>query len=804
MLFLKLFNQSQELFTLNFLNQIERDVRRSVLVIAPSPILADSARRKFQKNINQKIMDAVTLNHFVIENLSQLTGTDEIKKRVFKKSELISELGQVWKNVFPHSSYEEFKNTFVKFTEIRSYTISREVADEIFSKLQPTQSLACRAFWTHLEEQNILDEQAVYHWLSNEISELFLPCDVLIFYGFNYFNAGQIELFARLAKNHHVIVPIEKLLFDHRMSNDWISWIFNYQIIEPESELILDQPLVISKLDYDPRLISTQMEKFSNKSQADFIFASKNINESEITKINSKKTMSKFSVNIFEPEVNQAYRSLLNFVKMDVLAEKIIESLKNTLMNEIEEGKNFRLIKVLIIFLKYLDKSKLRTIEEFDLKIMREIALLDVPKVNFFPLNITDDYRGRFYTLQEIDSFNPDVPTMFILSENVDSLLKSEDMPAEEYFQMVCDLGPVYRSELYLYSLKQRIYEMNLQGKLIFCLDQKLLAEDPGWQFIFNNATFTNISLEENNETNDNISNQINSAHSVLPIHFTNPREQSDHIKKISATKLQDFINCPKMFFFKHVKYKIPIISVENDLHVTELGYLEHFCIQTYFMDLGLKIWSEKKCDEHIKKKMNEYVASKRKQLSPFNFQKHFYEVKTFASTGIQFICQVLSQNPKFKIVFEHRFLVEEDQKSFNGIVDCIIETDEVCILIDFKRSPSGIPTTSYFKEQKSIQLWFYQWGLKINKPVVFIYLCLSKIEKSLAAVDQLSNVNLDLPFSCHSIIDFNLAASNFETNLKANSIKMSLVEEQNFLPSPLDQNICQYCPLNLVCDRRV
>ena len=64
---------------------------------------------------------------------------------------------------------------------------------------------------------------------------------------------------------------------------------------------------------------------------------------------------------------------------------------------------------------------------------------------------------------------------------------------------------------------------------------------------------------------------------------YFNPEPTEYHLKSISASKLQTYIDCPRKFYYQNVERVFPKLIFEQKLTPIDLGRIEHEVIEKYF-----------------------------------------------------------------------------------------------------------------------------------------------------------------------------------------------------------------------------
>ncbi len=215
-----LFSQSDNLF------RAELGGLKKGQVVAPSPQMADIIRRR----INNPKLDVITISKFMRDELSVLKG-DSISDNYRGKAELLLLLSSLWKQLeMPNGSYELFQRCFRLLTDLRSFSMSPDVLETALEEFDPNIALGVMRMHQVLNSLDIYDEHRSYFELSEQLRSGDIPITyeterAIVFAGFDFLSASQVDLLKAYAIRDEVMVPVYKNVYENRSALDWVSWL---------------------------------------------------------------------------------------------------------------------------------------------------------------------------------------------------------------------------------------------------------------------------------------------------------------------------------------------------------------------------------------------------------------------------------------------------------------------------------------------------------------------------------------------------------------------------------------------------
>jgi hypothetical protein len=471
----------------------------------------------------------------------------------------------------------------------------------------------------------------------------------------------------------------------------------------------------------------------------------------------------------------------------EVSHEKFLNKLDSLIKNELKSETNYLRLKTLLLFKQTLENflstsDQYSKINAFDWRLAYEIALLDLPRNSLIPMREQEEKCHQILSLGQLDHINTQKENVFLLLKSFGSPFSHEARYDENLLAVLSTMGPVYRSELGLLGLKQKLNGVFRSSKVTLISEDNWHLEDPNWQTIFS-------SMSENKKEG------------MAPRQeFKVKRQEENDLlafeKNLSASKLQDYINCPKLFYFKNLHLDLPFIEVEDDLLAHELGRLEHKVIESYFENQLSEHFDEDKLNGIVENEFKKYSLKNSKRLSSYQREKALSEVREFSQRGILFLIDFIKVNKAQSIQFEVKKEIQRDF-DFKGFIDCEIQLEQGKVLLDFKRGSASVASKVDFLDLRKIQLWVYRHFYQEEVSSVG-YVCLSELEKSAL----FSSLPVESSFEVSQTTGL-VWEDLDEKYLCFEQQTMDKIRSKNFSPEPLNPFVCDYCQLNSVCDRR-
>lgn len=783
MLSVYLYEKSVEIYDLSFLESIEE----KVTIVCPHPMAADTLRSKISDPSRAEV---ITISKFSSDLLSKADQEVVLKR----KADLLGQLATIWKKKLSEFSADSFFDSFNLFTELRGYTLDFEMIKEILPFYDEAIQKSLPIYWMYFEQLGIVDEHKANEILSHHL-KLGIEDEsesTYLFWGFNHINSLQVDLFNSLAIRNKVIIPFSKEVFKQTRPGDWIRWFKADELAEGEVTFykeIKSQYFAKNRLAQKLRDITTE------RSFNYLVLGEKKLTLDSCLEVSVCATQFRTNADLFSAYSKRAINEVEKFVgegcRCDSLIEFIKENIKSQLSVDINE-KDFRLIKIYNSLLKVIEDYRELSddneeIKFYDVQVIREIINLNLPRDYFAPISNNNEGLS-ILSLSELENVN-DEPGLFILNESYQGVKKGGSKYQEDIMKFLSALGPIQRPELEFLIVREKFRELLNEKEVTLCLQEGLVESDRNWSEFFRGIEF----VREETESIRTI-NKVDVLSS----------EGIEFKEKVSASKLQTYIDCPKKFFYSYLDRKEIEVNNANDLRPNEIGSLEHEVIEKYFEKS--KEFSKEVLSEVVSEVYKEFVLENRKNLSQIKEKISLYEIYNYSENGIKYILNILDNLPGAEVSFEDYLA---DKEYVSGRIDCIIKIEGKYIILDFKRSGFSIPSKSDIEKYAKIQLPFYlkHFGGEIEDVLFWGFVNLSDTDECTLihggnelALDYLERVGLAKKQRKSAFDDIKHWFSEyceFEDD-----IVEKLKSERIWAANPSKDDVCTFCSISNLCNR--
>ncbi len=789
MLKIDLIKRTQDFFN----NYVVDDVNDGAFtVVAPSPQLADLVRARFDSVGKQ--VNAITISKFIKDELNSLFEPEDLAG--FRgKSELILLLGAIWKKIGGAKDFIAFQRAFSLLTEFRSFSISDQVLESVLENYDETIAEQVLLQQRFLNELDLVDEHRSYYMLSERLRAGDLPVNYedernIIFYGFDYLTALQVDLIKSISLRCEVSIPFYKEAYEHASNLDWIKWFGDH---ECEVRNIAEDFAFNNSLkthSYSKNYFGKMIKNLSKKeSDFDILLGTKKLTREFLQEIPISDMKFKVGVDLFQAEFNFIYNQLEEMFDDEDLNSDELREILNEHSVKLINQERFREIKVITLFLQKIEEWESLSSENtelglFDLSILKESILLDLPRINLSSFNSKS--TCNLYSIADLEKVkNKNV--YFCLNSNYGALQGGGAVHSENVEKYLASIGPIRRVELELEVLKCKMKEFFSDNNVEIITESGLIDHDTTL-----NKIFSNLKLENAEAVPEDLVEK-----SFLDIDIENVE-----VNSMSASKLQKYIECPRKYYHQYISKFNPSVSLNSELTPLELGQIEHKVIEDFFkQNLELS-------DEILSRLINEVMA-------PYFLEKiierkadYLLEVKAYTFSCIEWLLGLKESIPELNLQFEYPLNLTNEVKIL-GSVDLFAQCDGTTILIDFKRSNHIFKSFTSVEEFKQIQLWFYLTKLIDmdaikTGDIITGYIDLSKLENSMFFTSTKELAKAYKPLLAPAKIK---AIEEFEDTLSAYSELESkyitaLLSDRDFLPMPRDKESCTYCSVSNICSR--
>ena len=783
-------------------------VKRKFEIICPTLTIADDIRSRFSKHDQFEIKISVISNF-----LEYLKQKAEFDLKVYKKSDLMLELGAVWKARFKHFPVNTFFKAFQSFLDLRSINLEMPFFDEVFKEYDKRVATIMQWFLAYIKQKKICDECENYRAITSFIHDSpkefqFLKKKRFLFLGFSHLSLGQIDFITALGEKCDVYISIPDEILKKSKNSDWIKWIATD---DKDFMFLKDRDLKEkSRLHYfifpKGKMAEFYDSMMRKKSEKQIFLGTKNPSYSEICEIPEEQLWFKIPSEFLKIEANTINKELKDIIlneknKIFPISD-FIELIDKKIFVAIRDEK-FRRFKILSEYkdaiLSWQDLSEVnKYIYESDFYIIEEVVKLRLPKVYDTPL-FQESYFNTIQGVDELWSFDSKKEGIFCVTSNYSNLREENYEWNEEINKIISSFGPIKNSVLNFRFIKFQIMEFLASKNSVLFIEEGLIENNILWNDIwrgFDEKILVDIHREK----------KMNRAKGLIdPLARLIKLDQKKIAKRNSSltpSKLQLYLDCPRKFYFSILEPVPKKDKLPNTLNAAELGEIQHGIIRQYLLSYGSRFsigLHFKICQEVI----DNFSKKWGKTLGKLDYENCCLEVISFTKKVIIELQKLYVIDSEARFEFEIKL-----GGQINGIVDCIFHSQKLGTgLLDFKRSGLSIPSVRDFEKKEKIQIWFYLGLLERiqRKRIFFGYINLTSPEKSLIYTNN-KDIKMLLDkshFMDSSYTKFFGEDLEAHVDLFKESLKKhwkNLQKEENFFAVPRFPSVCKWCPVNISC----
>ncbi len=757
------------------------------IFVCPDPYTADSLRSSGFK--------VVTITKFISDELLRFYGEDELKKRRKDKSELLLHLATIYKAVTPNFKFESFMHAYNLFSELRSFTTSLEVLSDALEHFPHEVAQALQILWGVVNDLGLIDEHSAYSLLAEsyrEIDYLAVENREVYFWGFGHLNAGQIDLIQALGNQEDIFIPLPKQLVENSRVTDWIHWL--------KTASIIDAPVATKASKYKAKLclydddhVFDGIRELKNEKKLNIILAERRPSLNILNAIPIRNIAFKADVNPFDGlssatllEVQQQAFALEKEIKTIELLD-IIENFYSSEMSDEFLNVDFKKLKILHLLMSITSEwfelsSRNKVIKMEDYKLLVEVFNLRMPRTYFIPISQNPEHRVA--GLEEIDRQykKEGVTSILCVGRLFDGFSEGGESFSAQLTKILASIGHVKNPALDLALKKLKIKNYLQSSQTFLMIEKSVLEKSMPWKDLVQELELDfdfHPSEKREGNANDPLKKLI---------------KNTIKLEKISATRLQTYIDCPRKYYFKYILNLSPYLNLETIVSASELGQIQHKILEIYFGD---EInFQEKKHLNVCKKVWESFLKRNKTKISMVFYRRHFSEILRNTKNGIFFLTNLKRFDPSLKLKFEVQLSGEK-----NGFIDCLVFGEKIRGILDFKRGAGSIPSASDVKNMKKIQILFYA-----NSEIIdwnFLgYINLTSIGKSLLYTDEALKDYIsehDRDFKIQPLISREQMESY---NIFENKTIEKMARETLFSPDPAVK-ACDYCEVKNLCPKK-
>ncbi len=723
--------------------------------------------------------NAQTILGFIRENMNDQLRADweitlDLSSAVFKKH-------------FPDKSKEYFFFAADIFRDLRSFTTDIDLLSECLEEFDHTTKKAVTLFWEYIEKKGIVDEDEYYRRMTERFLHENARCDkeTVAFIGFQHMTAHQVDLIKALSINHNVYLLLDQYQCDNAQDTDWVNW---FDVTRKEKTNQLGKKLQVKVLTYPKNRPAEYIHHFlQGRKKTHVVLAQKNPDFNHCNEIAVSGASFRYREDIFTPIIDEIFEeiTLRTSLHGSALEPSFIEEfLEKKLTKELSKKgeKNFRLIKILSFLQELMDKwknvsQKNDKITDLDIAIFKKVALICLPKT--YAQKIVEAPNAFIFGIDKVPIKSDAEINILVASSNYNAFEQDFYRYNPKSINILSAIGPIRKKEFEILFFKKQIINFLQRKNAILFIEEGLFEENLFWGEIEQTIEISSLSFQQKKR--------------VRPKDFLSQKNKKYNANTYySASKLQTYIDCPRRFYYTYIERLSPNFQVLNELGPAQLGILEHEIIKEFFEKRG-------PLDKVVTRILDSFILNNSMSISESNYLLYREAIKQNADKGISFVKHLKKVFEISQYFFEHPI---EDGQFKGGRADFVAYSPKGVILIDFKRSPQGVPSRVDIVERREIQILYYFSHLEIpidNSACVGFY-CLSEPKKSYLISKY---PEIDLGQDIHAK-KFN---KNIEDAFKnyptwEGDLVEEIQQDRDFKASPRDTAICNYCHLRTICPR--
>mgnify|MGYP000058508695 FL=1 len=746
--------------------------------ICPSPQKADMFREIINElGLGDKVQ-VLTISKFVADILAL---GEEINK--VSKSQLLMDLWTLWK-IKINNDYEKYRFCFDLFTEIRSYSLSSEIFVDLKDLIEEQYHEGITLFNAYFNSLEIVDEQRSY----NLVGDLFGNSDLdmsYIFWGYDHLNANQIDMLKRMGEAVEVTVPIASNILTNCDNLDWPTWLTTQDYEDSTSD---EKEIEVRAYEVPKGRISEYLEEINETRNSNIVHIDKTLSLQKINSLFFDKQNFKVSYELFNHATEDVFNHLNELFKQgkkleaNLFVDKISEiSLKYLKENKLSEFKVSLTLKETIQ--KFIEQSELNeNIEIGDLKCVKEILSLDLPRSSFVSLVDSDDlgiYERDFL----LKNFTNGKNFLFVEQSSSASLQDSFKF-SNELMSVLSAFGPLQSKKYEVLNLKNLLSSFFIKGgEIIF--ESGAFENSIEWDDILKDIKFDIIDITKSNRPNS----------------LEEKKYTSQKIKRISATRVQSYIDCPRKYYLDYVN-KLDIGARSKDIIGADIkGVVEHDVIENYVKDNSE--WSDSKHLEIITESFENILETSGVTSTEIMKKSAEAEIVAYTTSTIK---ELLNAKKDLGLKLEFEVDISDFTDTASGRIDLLVDYNGKKYIFDFKRSSFGIPTKTDFEKYNKIQLWYYMKVLKDAGHEIggFGYINLSELDTSLLYLCDEESILFEKLFSDCKVQKLKSTMEEALVSFSEvfNKIINDIENEEKYIPAPKNAMICSFCMAGPVCPK--
>jgi|GEM_PF-6859629 len=763
-------------------------------IVCPGPQVADGLRQQLQREIDSSDalnLNVITFSKFLKDLLTTLGKNIELKR----KSDLLLTMSSVWRQMVPEGTYSAFVTSFDLFTELRGFSTELSVVEDALEHIDDITKRLVMSYYKIMEMLEYVDEYKACSIVSSKYQQSEQIKKKYLMYGFSFMTGVQIDMLKTLGQYDDVIVLVPLNVLREIKQVDWISWlgvIDDSSFKDTQLENVVDAQVAYCSKGRTGEALERVIAKIdaSDKRKC-FIACEKKMHKEFPLSVIGRGLLFKSEIVTFEVIVDSEFTRFKNEVisqhpvrdkelepfSIEVCLKVVRQIIKEEISSNFGTANTMK-IKVLLLMYERFESwanssDKNVNLTEFDLEVFQHIVSLDTPRI--FLVAVEKDNMGIVGGFDVIPYTTNDDVVILVANSYTGDLVKSVDRYNHGVETVLSSVGPIKRSRIEYLFAKAEVLEVLDRKNSILVMEEGIDEIFPGWKEVLEELNLKSVEVDQSGvflESLSFLNNIIASDSSV------------EERASITAGKLQSYMDCPRKFYFTYQNQVDQRVKSKKALLPYHLGEIQH---------LSIKAWFENKSNEIsvvVREVFFAYLKQHEVELGSFDILKELGRLKVSVENGVNVLNKLLHDYSMDSIQFEVAINVSANEKKMVGRIDAILSNDKEMVIIDFKRSASGVPNKSDFLDFQAVQLWFYLARLKSleasKKVKMIMYLNLDSVEDSLCITNEMVNID--------AMADLYIE--------KENNIVSTMCADKKFLPTPASVDVCNYCPVKGLCER--
>jgi RecB family exonuclease len=766
------------------------------IYITPSPAKADGLRLLLNDTSSA---DVITIAKFTSDLINNLWTEDEQKPKMKRKSELLLIFGILKNKYLPELGFEQFLQAYNLFSDLRSFTMNQDTLASVLEEQPEEIRQAVSLFWRLLDVTGFVDEHGAYSLIAETLRSIEEKPELkktYVFWGFQHLNGQQVDLVKALAIRYEVIIPFPHSLKDKLKRSDWLSWLNDSKTEEKILELIPQRPKAMW-LKVNSREIARHLKNLIQPGDQILLGVSK-LTSLHLDIVPSRAVSFKVSHQLVKTELqelhyNLSYQSEKWTDSKEMI--KVLQEMRLQLVKAISESGTFKQLKAIDLYLDALElmselSDEEHKVDRFFLKLLFEVVSLNQPRTSFVPMS-SEDFTIDLKDMSSLEEIKRNQRVLVCVDDRFDEVQSLGQNYTESIQKSLAALGPLKRNELELLFKQWEFFDLFTESEVIVLMAESTLKHSLIWKRLF-----SAVILDVNEERVELTERRL--------IDSFSPLVSKQFQGSFSASKFQNYLDCPRKFYFNYVDKIFPSITLNSDLDALASGTISHRIIEIFYESSR----SLEELNLLTREVMQKYMLDHQIALAPETLLRHELVFNHRARNGIEFLqnLESLLQKP-IQWQMEKSFALTGTY-DLKGKIDCIGKMHNHIFLLDFKSTKFAASSNKEIEGLENLQLWTYAKAAAEEIPefknghitIGFISLD-NPAESNLLSTDSdlvelIKSAKLCRPQSFKtSFPDLFEGAQN-----RMQALVETIKQDKIFPARPRKADACKFCELTKVC----